>query len=295
MDVRLLRSFLAVVEDGTVGGAAGRLSLSQPALTKQLQALERQLGGTLFRRGRHGAVLTDFGSALLPDARDLVARTDALSRRAGRAARGELGRIRVGFGLSSIEYAPHAVAAFRRRHPDVQVSLEDLPSRVQLDRIRSGDLHVGFVRLPERPELPYRFLGVDRLAVAVGPDADPPDRAGWPAWLAGQPVVRLVPTRGPGLAAQIERLRAAWAIGLNVIQETADLQTVLALVAAGVGTALVPASGRGIAPAGVRLITLDDPMAAWRVGAVWRAEEPVAHRFVELLEADHPEHTGPMS
>jgi DNA-binding transcriptional LysR family regulator len=283
MDLRLLRAFVEVAEEGTVGGAAQRLAVSQPALTKQLQVLERQLGGRLFRRGRHGTELTEFGRALLPDARDLVARADALSRRADRAARGELGRIAIGFGLSSIEYAPRAVASFRQRHPDVQVSLEDLPSAAQLDRLRTGDLHVGFVRLPDRTELPHRYIDTDRLALAVGAEVVVPAPKELPRWLGERPMVRLNPTRGPGLAAQIERVRAAWGTGLDVIQEADDLQTVLALVAAGVGAALVPAGGRSIAPPTVQLITLQEPESSWRIGVVWRPDSPIAARFVAGL------------
>lgn len=283
MDLRLLRTFVEVAEEGTVGGAALRLAVSQPALTKQLQVLERQLGDRLFRRGRHGTELTEFGRALLPDARDLVARADALSRRADRAARGELGRIAIGFGLSSIEYAPRAVASFRQRHPDVQVSLEDLPSADQLDRLRTGDLHVGFVRLPERTDLPHRSIDTDRLALVIGADDEVPAPKDLPRWLGGRPMVRLNPSRGPGLAAQIERVRAAWGIGLDVIQEADDLQTVLALVAGGVGTALVPAGGRSIAPPTVRLIPLQEPEASWRIGVVWQPDSPIAARFVAGL------------
>lgn len=283
MDVRLLRAFLAVAEVGAIGVAAQRLMISQPALTKQLQSLERQVGGTLFRRGRHGAGLTEFGHALLPEARDLVLRADAFSRRAERLARGELGRLAIGFGLSSIEFAPRVVAAFRRRYPEVEVRLDDLPSTVQRERLRDDRLQVGFVRLDASVPSPYRIVGTDRLAIAIGPDADPPDRSEPRDWLAGRPLVGLTPDRGPGLAGQIERLGLGWSLGLSVIQEADDLQTVLALVAAGVGAALVPASGRGIAPDGVRLFPIMDPAAAWRVAVLWRPDHAPALRFVELI------------
>lgn len=284
MDVRLLRAFLAVVDAGTVGGAAQRLMISQPALTKQLQGLERQLGGSLFRRGRHGAGLTEFGRSLLPEARDLVLRAEAFSRRAERAARGELGRLAIGFGLSSIGVAPRAVAAFRRRYPDVEVRLDDFPSTAQRERLRDDRLQVGFVRWDESLPSPYRIVGRDRLAVAVGPDTAPPGRSGPRDWLIGRPLVGLTPDRGPGLAAQIERLGLSWGLGLGAIQEADDLQTVLALVAAGAGAALVPANGRGIAPDGVRLFPIMEPAAAWRIAVAWRPDHAPAVRFVELIK-----------
>ncbi|TCO48876.1 LysR family transcriptional regulator [Actinocrispum wychmicini] len=270
MDTRL-RAFVAVADLHGFGRAAQRLAITQPALTKQIQALERELGGTLFTRGRHGAELTEFGTVLVPQARELVADADEFTRRAHRLARGEAGRLTLGFGLSTIDIAPRAVAAFRRVRPDVEISLEDLPSAVQVERIRAGQLHVGFVRLPAG-DLNQRVLRRDRLVVAnTGPV--PADVAGW---LGDQRLVRLARTKGPGLTAQIDQLCAAWQIQPGTLHETHDLQTVLALVAAGTGPALVPATAAGIAPAAVTLTPIDDPAAAWDVGVAWHPTQHTA-------------------
>src|ERR1700759_3193205 len=86
-----LTAFVAVADRHNYGDAARVLSITQPALTKQIQSLERELGGTLFTRGRHGAPLTEFGAVLLPQARDLVADAAEFARRAHRLARGEAG------------------------------------------------------------------------------------------------------------------------------------------------------------------------------------------------------------
>jgi DNA-binding transcriptional LysR family regulator len=93
-------------------------------------------------------------------------------------------------------------------------------------------------------------------------------------WLGQQRLVRLARAKGPGLAAQIDRLCAAWAIQPGSLHETHDLQTVLALVAAGIGPALVPATAARIAPPAVTLTGLDDPAAAWDVGLAW---DPARH------------------
>src|SRR4051794_25854294 len=134
MDTRL-RAFVAVADHRGFGRAAEHLRVTQPALTKQIQALERELGGVLFTRGRRGAELTSFGATLLPQARALVTEAYEFTQRARRLARGEVGHLTVGFGLSTIDIAPRAVAAFRQQRPEVEVSLEDLPSPVQADRI----------------------------------------------------------------------------------------------------------------------------------------------------------------
>ena len=88
MDLRLLRAFVTVARCGNFGAAAGELATSQPALTKQIQLLERRLGSALFSRGRHGARLTSAGELLLSDAVDLLARADAFERRAVQVASG---------------------------------------------------------------------------------------------------------------------------------------------------------------------------------------------------------------
>src|SRR5437879_5205710 len=118
-----LTAFVAVADQRGYGNAARELHITQPALTKQIQALERELGGRLFTRGRHGATLTEFGALLLPQVRDLVGAAEEFLRRARRLAGGEAGTLTLGFGLSTIDIAPQAVAAFRRTYPGVEVSL----------------------------------------------------------------------------------------------------------------------------------------------------------------------------
>ena len=285
MDPRL-RAFVAVADHRSFGLAARSLAITQPALSKQIQALERDLGGgTLFSRGRHGATLTGFGVTLLPQARELLTAADEFSRRARRLASGEAGRLSIGFGLSAIDLAPRAVAAFRRSSPGVEISLEDLPSAVQVARIRAGELHVGFIRLPAGDGLHQRVLRRDRLAVA-STEPVPADVAGW---LGEQRLVRLARAKGPGLAAQIDRLCAAWGIQPGSLHETHDLQTVLALVAAGAGPALVPATAARIALPAVKLTALDDPAATWDVGVAWHPTQDTAlvPSFLAIL-ADSP-------
>lgn len=267
MDLRLLRAFVTVARCQNFGAAAAELSTSQPALTKQIQVLERRIGAALFTRGRQGARLTPAGQVLLPDALDVLGRAEAFDRRAARVASGVEGSLAIGFGLSGIELAPRAVALFRSRHPGVEVSLDDMSSAVQCERLATGSLQVGFVRLPVPSNLDHRRLKEDRLALAV-PAAEqvPPEVADW---LDGRALVRLTRERGPGLSAQITSLYDELGCRPLVRQEAADLQTVLGLVAAAVGPAVVPASAASIAPAAVRLIPLPGAAASWWIGAAW--------------------------
>ncbi|TDO34340.1 DNA-binding transcriptional LysR family regulator [Kribbella sp. VKM Ac-2527] len=278
MDLRLLRMFVAVARAGHYGTAAIELSISQPALTKQIQVLERRVGAMLFVRGRQGARLTTAGKALLPDALDLLDRADAFERRASSVAAGDDGSLAIGFGLSGIQLAPQAVALFRSRYPRVAVSLDDMSSAVQCERLLAGTLQIGFIRLPAPVGVDSLRLRRDRLSLALPSTVDPPRSVA--AWLDGRPMIRLRPDRGPGLTGQIDRLYAELGCRPLVLQEAADLQTVLALVAAGVGAAVIPASADAIAPDAVRLIPLRGRAASWWIGAAWSERSLLVDRFL---------------
>jgi DNA-binding transcriptional LysR family regulator len=285
MELRLLRTFATVARTGNVSAAALELSTSQPAVTKQLQLLERRVGATLFVRGRQGARLTSAGEALLPDALDLIARAEAFERRAGSVAAGEEGTLSIGFGLSGIELAPQAVALFRSRYPGVTVSLDDMSSAVQYERLLAGTLQVGFVRLPVPAGITHRRLRQDHLALALPAEADRPTSPQVASWLDGQPLVRLMPERGPGLTDQITRLYDELRCRPRVLQEARDLQTVLALVAAGVGAAVVPATAAAIAPASVELMPLRGKAASWWIGVASVERSVLLDRFVAAAVA----------
>jgi len=288
MQVRLLRAFIEVAEQKNFGLAAIELSTTQSALTKQIQLLERHSGNILFNRGRHGATLTAAGESLIADARELVGRADALERRMKRLAAGAEGLLNIGFGLSALEVAPRAVAAFRGLHPGVDITLEDMSSTAQLEALRTGQLSVGFIRLPAPPEFSAKPLHRDRLALALpAGDRQPPlSRPALARWFHGRQLIRLVPARGPGLAAQTERLFADLGCLPGVLQQSSDLLTVLALVRAGVGAAVVPASAGAIAPDGVRLLPLEMDSAVWSVGAAWLFgfQDPLIPLFLRSLE-----------
>ncbi|MET9730468.1 LysR family substrate-binding domain-containing protein [Streptomyces sp. NPDC006458] len=237
-------------------------------------------------RSRQGAVLTELGEMLLPDATDVVRRTDALVRRAARAVRGETGHLNIGFGLSSIELAPQAVAAFRKHYPEADITLDDMSSDAQVNRLRSGELHVGFARLPVPDDIGRILVQRDRLALAVPEhDAPPGDPADLGAWLETRRFIRLDPLRGRGQANQVERFLASCGARPRVLQDAQDQLTILALVSAGVGVALVPAGARLIAPSTVRIVPLDHEAASWQIGVVWSRSQrtPLINNFLSVV------------
>jgi len=268
MNLKLLQTFATLADCLHFGVAAQRLCISQPALTKQIQRLEDSLGAPLFERGRHGTTLTALGHSLNDEAHVLLQQVDTFWLRAQRAAQGHLGRLAIGFGLSSIELAPKWVAQFRVHFPDVEIVLDDMSSSEQITKLISGDLQLGFIRLPVPEGLSYFSLQTDQLALAS--PGKPGARVGFDD-VTNEAMIALLPRRGPGLARQIARFYELNGAKPKVLQYASDIQTVLSLVAAGAGRAILPLSAANIAPATVSLTPLDGDMAAcvWQVGLVW--------------------------
>lgn len=286
MELRLLRAFLTVVNLRHFGRAAEALYLSQPALSKQIVALEATLGARLFERGRHGAELTAFGRAFLSDAETLVRDADDVLARAREAASGRRGHLRIGLGLSTLTLAPPLIAAYRQHNPAIGVTLNDLSSAEQTRRLFSGRLDVGFLRLPADAGLSAFAVANESLALAV------PQHAKWkrlPARLDDLNelgFISLLRSRGPGMASAIDAWCAERGFVPRVIQQADDIQSVLAAVAAGVGAAFLPSRAEHLLRE-ARVLRLKEASAQWRVGLAWLTErdDPVVMRFVDYVRA----------
>ena len=145
LDLRKLRYFVAVADRLHFGRAADELHIAQPVLSRQIRALEKDLGAALFTRDRHGVELTAAGRQLLADAGPLLASTRAVRRRVSAAASGKR-RLMVGF-RAGVAVTP-AARAFEDRHPDVVVDLQRMEADEQAAMLLDGRIDVGYVRLP---------------------------------------------------------------------------------------------------------------------------------------------------
>lgn len=287
MDLSQLRAFVALAELKHFGRAAQRLHITQPALTKRLRVLETTIGAQLFERDRKGTVLTSIGEALLTDAISITADTDSWLVRARNVVQGMAGHLDIGFGLSTIDIAPKLIAEFRRSYPSVVVSLNDFSSAEQVERLLDGRLDLGFVRLPvEFSSVVSRSLATDRLAIA-GPQ-------GW--FDERNPInleehndtgfILLDRTRGPGLRTQIDRWCVASSFQPRITQTADDIQTVLALVAAGVGLSILPEQAVRLMGNAIALWPLAETEAEWQTGVAWRsgASNPALLNFMKLID-----------
>jgi len=164
MELRHLRYFLAVGEEQHYGRAARRLHVAQPALSRQIQNVEEEVGFKLFERLPRGVRLSAAGQLFLEDARRILQEVNEAVARAARVARGQSGTLRVGFTESTSwrGVVPGSIRRFREMQPDAELQLQPSPSLVQLEAIRSGRMDAGFVF-----NMPKAELELDGLLVAL--------------------------------------------------------------------------------------------------------------------------------
>ncbi|MGK4003736.1 LysR family transcriptional regulator [Sorangium sp. So ce1036] len=288
MDLHHLRAVAALSEQLHFGRAARALHISQPALSKQLKQLEDELGGALFVRGRSGVAPTALGRQLAEDARALLRDVDQALARARRIARGEAGALRLGFGVATAALVARVVVRFRQRAPGVHVELQDMSTPAQLDALRSGALDLGFVRLPAPPDLASLEVVRDRLVAAAPRGRAAALEAAGPRALGEEPFVLLPRAVSVSFHDHVLRVCAHLGFRPRVAQEARDFATVLALVEAGIGVALLPASAMKGRAARVAPMRLPLPEAIFRVGAVWRRDrpDPAIATFRALVEAE---------
>jgi len=285
MELRHLRYFVAVAEEGHFGRAAKRLRIAQPPLSRQIHALEAELGFPLFDRSRRRIEVTPAGAVFLLRARHVFEALDTAITEARRAAKGELGRIAVGYP-ASVAYSglTEVLRAFRARSPNVDLSLRELSPQEQIVALKEGRLDVGFVRAPlEEPTLAMEPVRTEPLVVML-PDDHPltHEKRVDLAELAREPFVSFPRSRGPSFFDRLMRLCHDAGFTPNIVHEAPQLDLV-SLVAAGYGVALVPSSIKDARREGVTFRPLTGApettlLVAWRPDN----ESPVVRDFLEV-------------
>ncbi len=285
MELPVLRSFAVLAEHLHFGRSARVLHLSQPALTKQMRRLEQELGGELFERGAHGTKLTTFGTTFLPLALDLVKRADDVLEQGRRQANGEVGRLAIGFGRTTLDLVPALVMKLRSTSPNVEIRLRDMSTAEQFAALEAGAIDVGFLRLPPSPPAGYSALRVadDHMVLVTQSRAVPRNLS--LADCREAPFILLDAARAPDFRAHTLLLFAKYGFQPQVVQDVTEFSTALGLVRAGMGMTLVPASLKDEPLAGLGLHPVRDREARWFVGASWRRRNsnPALQRFLRLV------------
>ncbi|HEX6496779.1 MAG TPA: LysR substrate-binding domain-containing protein, partial [Acidobacteriaceae bacterium] len=244
IELRHLRYFLAVAETLHFGRAAQKLGMAQPPLSQQIKQLEELIGAPLFQRTTRGVRLTPAGSILRERAATTMARLADDLEQTRRVARGEEGRLRVGFsGSVMFTELPAAIQRYRRAYPRVEVQLREMWTSEQLPALADGSIDVGFLRDGERrPELALTPLLRESFHVVLPSDhALRRQRIVEPRSLQGEPFVLF--SRRMGNLAFDRTMRCCLDAGFQpqIVQEAPQFPTLIRLVAAGLGISLAPA------------------------------------------------------
>lgn len=264
MELRQLRHFVALAEELHFNRAARRLQVAQPALSQQIQRLEHELKTQLFVRTTRSVELTDTGRVLLEEARRVIADAERAVTAVEHAVSGRTGVLEVGFvGSAALQIVPRLVLEMQVQWPGLRLQLQESTTELQIEAILEGRLDVGIVREVGRVEgLHVQELGHEALVVAV-----PANHR-----LARHVSVQLAELHGEGFVVfprrQVSRLYDRIAalchqagVRFVVAQEAVQFPTILGLVAAQTGIAIVPASLCSLRIPGLTYIALTDPEA----------------------------------
>jgi DNA-binding transcriptional LysR family regulator len=296
MELRHLRYFIAVAEEGHITRAAERLGMQQPPLSQQIRALERELDVQLLRRKPRGVELTEAGRALLADARAILAHIEHAFATTRRTARGEQGRITVGFTSSAPfhPFVPRVIRAFRESFPLIALTLEEGGTTELIEDLRHERVDAAFIRtqvtdpmgVTVNPLLEEAMLAAlpSTHPLAAGGTADGPPLP--LAALAAEIFIVYRRRSGPGLYDAI--FAACHAAGFSPLvgQEAPRIVSTLNLVAAGLGIAIVPASLQRMQMDGVvyRRLTGTQPRAPLLLATRRGDTSAVVRRFLDLVK-----------
>lgn len=302
MELRHLRYFIAVAEELHMTRAAQRLGIQQPPLSMQIRALEQELGVQLLRRHPRGVELTVAGHAFLEQARAVLGQLERALATTRRTARGEQGRVVVGFTSSAPfhPFVPRVIRAFREQSPLVSLSLEESGSSELVQSLHEESVDAAFIRSPvaDVVGLTVQPLLEEQMVVAL-PSGHALARAARRrgasrasmltlADLAAATFILYKRPGGPGLYDTIISACRDAGFGPQVGQEAPRIISTLNLVAAGLGISIVPQSLRRLQMDGVVYRKLADSprLAAPLILASRRGEHAAAvQRFVELVRA----------
>ncbi len=246
MELRQIRSFLSIAETLHFGRTAELIHLSQPALSLQIRALEEEVGVRLFERNRRKTTLTAAGFAFRDDATRALSQLDQAVRRARLAADGKLGLLRIGFiSTAGSEIVPNIVRQFRELNPEVEFSLRAITTADQVRMLETGSLDIGFLRLPIGGHATLDVVTVHRepfvLVVPASHKLAKRKRVRL-SEVSGQDFVMYERAYAPGFHDLIFGMLRDAGIVPNISQTAAEIATLISLVDAHMGIAILPAS-----------------------------------------------------
>lgn len=271
--MRHLYLFLAVAEEEHFGRAAKRLGISQPPLTEQIQVLEHALKVKLFVRSRKGARLTPVGQAILPAVRRFASQMEHLEVAVREATSGQSGTLTIGaIGSAMLDAVPPLIAALRKAHPDISVSVREIDSAEAVPALQTGEIDLAFARLQGElgADIVSRPLSQDRLAVALPAHHRLAGaRSIRLKQLAEEPFVMFARQVSPVYFDSIISGCQAHGFSPRILHDVRTVASQVAFVGCGQGLALIPSGLKALAPPNVVVRRLTENIELVTTAAAW--------------------------
>jgi DNA-binding transcriptional LysR family regulator len=292
MELRHLRYFVAVAEKLHFSRAAEHLNISTPTLSHQIQALETMLGAQLLSRKTKSAVsLTQTGKRFLEEARATLRQAENAELVGKRAARGDIGSIAIGYILSAscIGLLPELIATFQKENPGVSLQLSRMETFPQMKAVIDGSLDVAFIRAPQRYPIELTGFVVDRhpycVAIPKGHHLAKRKQIG-PAVLAQEAFVSGSLEMEVGFWGNLSAI-SKQGQSLHVVERTPDIFSLLTLVAAGVGLAIISEPMQNVAIPGIVYRRITGALQEAEIAVAYRKSEnaPAVKSFIQRLRA----------
>lgn len=288
MELRHLRYFIAVGEEQHYGRAAGKLRVAQPALSRQIQDLEEELGFKLFNRLPRGVELSLAGKLFLEDVRRIVQELTDAAARAGRVASGRSGTLRLGFTENSSwrGVVPDSFRRFRELQPDAELRLQPAASVEQMESIRSGRLDAGFVNFMPNSDPDLDQIAVSRQQIVLAaPKGHPVTKLKKPRLRDLIEVPFIWFPRSPTPAFYDRLMHECYRGGLKsprIVQEGLNEATILSLVSSGLGVGWVLGTARWRCPEAVVIVPVSDLNMPLTLALAWRRDNisPLLANFI---------------
>ena len=292
MELRHLRYFLAVAESLNFSRAAEILHIAQPPLSQQIQQLEAELGFQLFHRTKRRVQLTAAGELFQRETQQLFQQLEQAIEKGQQASRGEVGQLAIGF-VSSAAYnvLPLILQRFRQAVPGVTLELQELTTNQQLELLHQGKIDVGFVRPPVanmddkiNTGIQSRIIFQEPLIVAlstVHPLAQ--QETVEVRSLQFEPFILFPRHLAPGLHDPIISLCQQAGFSPQIVQEAIQMQTIVSLVAAEMGVAIVPSSLQNLQRRGVVYKPFIDIVPIVEIALIWQSpSSSTVERFLQI-------------
>lgn len=295
MELRHLRYFVTLAEELHFSRAAEQLRIVQPALSKQIKRLEDELGVRLLHRTKRKVELTEAGELFLDEARQILKQADEAAEIAQRASRGEIGKLKVGFvGPATLDVLPKAIKVIKERYPKLHLRLRELTTSEQVEALSNGSIKVGLVR--ELKDYDANILNVrpilrESLVVALPEDHHLVALSKVPLEaLADEPYILLCHRLEPGLREKYLGACRNCGFSPRVVQDATHVDTMLGLVAEGIGLSLAPASLKKIQRDQVVYRELQSPSPEIEMAVAWRQDDSsqILNTFLRILEEVAP-------